>query len=131
MTSMLRSALAFADRYVYAEVAPHHPDLRPAHLRLFGAGDLDGTRVTSLAARAGMTKQAMHELVVHLERTGYLHREPDPTDERARRVTLTDRGRTLESDLAAAVTRLHTHWRETLGEDLYAALWTALERLTR
>jgi DNA-binding MarR family transcriptional regulator len=131
MTSMLRSALADADRYVYGEVAAHHPGLRPAHLRLFGAGELDGTRVTSLAARAGMTKQAMHELVVHLERSGYLHRELDPADERVRRVTLTDRGRALEADLAAAVARLHDRWRVTLGEELYTALWTALERLTR
>ena len=48
--------------------------------------------MTDLAARAAMTKQAMRELVVHLEERGYVEVVPHPDDGRAKLVTLTDRG---------------------------------------
>jgi DNA-binding MarR family transcriptional regulator len=127
---MLNLALDEAIGYLNGEVAPGHPELRPAHLQLFRTGTLEGRRVTELAARTRMTKQAMHELVVRLENLGYLHREVDPSDIRARRITLTERGRTLEAEVVAASARLHLRWQATLGDELFAALWTALGKLT-
>jgi DNA-binding MarR family transcriptional regulator len=61
-----------------------------------------------------MTKQAMSELVVDLERLGYLRRRPDPGDGRAKLIELTDRGwdavrtaldtfATMEADLARQI----------------------------
>lgn len=51
----------------YSEAtAAHHP--------LFENIDPEGTRLTVLAARAGMTHQPMGELVGELERHGYLER---------------------------------------------------------
>src|SRR6266481_1741759 len=52
-------------------------DLRAAHAQVFVAIHADGSRLTELAARAGMTKQAMGELVRYLEQHGYLQIEPD------------------------------------------------------
>jgi DNA-binding MarR family transcriptional regulator len=127
---MLNLALHEAIDHLNGEVAAGHPELRPAHLRLFRTGTLEGRRLTELAARAGMTKQAMHELVARLESLGYLRREVDPDDVRARRITLTERGRTLEAEVVAASARLHLRWRDALGEELFAALWTALGTLT-
>ncbi|MEZ5090392.1 MAG: helix-turn-helix domain-containing protein [Micropruina sp.] len=49
---------------------------------LFQHLDEAGSTVSTLAQRAGMTKQAMAALVQYLEGHGYLHREPDPTDGR-------------------------------------------------
>ena len=48
--------------------------------------------VGSLAERLGVTQQAASKAVVDLERRGYVRREADPDDGRARRVALTDRG---------------------------------------
>jgi DNA-binding MarR family transcriptional regulator len=87
-------------------------------------------RVTELAAWAGMTKQSMHELIGHLERTGYVRREPDPSDSRARLVRLTERGIELERDVVAASSRPHLRWLQQLGEPRFASLWSALEELT-
>jgi DNA-binding MarR family transcriptional regulator len=115
---------------INGEVAPRHPDLRTAHLQVFRFGTIDGRRITELAADARMTKQSMHELVGHLERHGYVRREPDPTDVRARLVRLTERGVELEEQVVAASARLHLRWRERLGEERLACLWSALQEIT-
>lgn len=115
---------------LFTEVAPRHPELRPAHLQLLRWGPMDGVRVTELAARAGMAKQSMHELVRHLERHGYLHREPDPADPRAQRVRLTDRGQDLQEQLRAASARVHLRWLGQLGADRFEAFWAALNDVT-
>jgi len=61
------------------------------HLQL----DPGGTRLTELAARAGITHQSMSELVSVLERRGYLERRADPVDGRARIVCLTDKAKQM------------------------------------
>jgi DNA-binding MarR family transcriptional regulator len=66
---------------------------RPAHSGVFAHIDLAGTRLTELAARANMTPQAMGELVDDLEQLGYVERQPDPTDRRAKLIVLTSRGK--------------------------------------
>jgi DNA-binding MarR family transcriptional regulator len=67
-------------------------DQRLAHNAVFANVPPEGIRLTDLADRAGMTKQAMSELVNDLERLGYLRRRPDPTDGRARLIEFSDRG---------------------------------------
>lgn len=115
---------------INGEMVARHPELRLAHFQIFRFGSIDGRRVTELAAWVGMTKQSMHELIVHLERTGYVRREPDPSDSRARLIRLTDRGIALENDVVAASSRLHLRWLQQLGEARFASLWGALEELT-
>ena len=127
---LVQFALELGLSEVTAEVAPRHPQLRKAHLRVFQHGPFDSVRVTELAARAGMTKQSMHELVGHLERHGYLWREPDPTDSRALRVRLTAQGNDLEGQLRAASARVHLQWLDRLGKERFAALWSALQEMT-
>jgi len=67
-------------------------DLRAAHAPVFMAIDPEGTRITELADRTHMTKQAVGELVRYLSDHGYLLVDTDERDRRAKRVTLTDRG---------------------------------------
>lgn len=77
------------DRLVSAGFDDH----RIAHNNAMAHVPEDGIRLTELADKAGMTKQAMSELVADLERLGYLQRSPDPDDGRAKRIGFTDRGR--------------------------------------
>jgi DNA-binding MarR family transcriptional regulator len=51
-----------------------HPEVRAPHGDVFGFLDANGTSVSELARRAQVTKQAMAELVAHLERHGYVER---------------------------------------------------------
>src|SRR5688572_11073733 len=70
-----------------------HPEIREGHGCVFGFIDLEqGSRLTDLAADAGLTKQAVGEAVTELERLGYVTRVPDPQDGRAKIIKLTDRG---------------------------------------
>ncbi|HWO09800.1 MAG TPA: MarR family transcriptional regulator [Polyangiaceae bacterium] len=72
---------------------PGRPRLRRSHTSLLPHIDLEGTRVTDLAERLGVSKQAASQLVDDLEAVGVLAREPDPSDARARRVVFTPLGR--------------------------------------
>jgi len=60
------------------------PGLRAAHTALFPHLDMEGVRLTELARRVGVSKQAVGQLVDDLERMGALHRVPDPSDGRAK-----------------------------------------------
>src|ERR1700722_7619671 len=54
--------------------------------------DEGGTRSTLLAQRAGVTKQAMSQLVRLMEHQGYLEQVAYPTDTGAKVVRMTTRG---------------------------------------
>lgn len=67
-------------------------DLRAAHAPVFMAIDPQGSRVTELAQRSGMSKQAVGEHIRYLTGHGYLTVTSDPHDRRAKAVALTERG---------------------------------------
>jgi DNA-binding MarR family transcriptional regulator len=71
--------------------AGHH--VKASHSAVFGQMSAEGSRLTDLARGANMTPQAMGELVDELEGLGYVARTPDPTDRRAKLITLTESGR--------------------------------------
>jgi len=54
-----------------------------AHVHVTRHLDLQGTRLTELAQKAGMSKQAMGDLVDQCEAWGLVTREPDPRDARS------------------------------------------------
>jgi DNA-binding MarR family transcriptional regulator len=89
---LLRAARLFNEQAVSRVQRSSEPRFRLAHTRLFPHIDLEGTRLTELALRAGVTKQAVGPLVAELESFGVVRREPDPEDGRALRVRFTERG---------------------------------------
>lgn len=107
---------------------PHSP---PSFHPIFENLDPGGTRLTVLAARAGLTHQSVGEVVTELERRGYVERIPDPTDKRARLVGLTERGRDLVRAAIGHIADIEQEWRERwkaagLRGDLRAALSAGL-----
>jgi DNA-binding MarR family transcriptional regulator len=73
--------------------AAGYPWAPARHYPVFENIDPDGTRLTVLAGRAGITHQAMAQLVCELEERGIVERVADPVDGRARLVRLTADGR--------------------------------------
>jgi DNA-binding MarR family transcriptional regulator len=102
---------------------------RPAHSGVFAHIDLAGTRLTELAARANMTPQAMGELVDDLERLGYVERQPDPTDRRAKLIVLTNRGRDCMRAAFEAISRIESGLDTLLGPQGLVRLREDLRRI--
>ena len=75
---MRRASRLMVEELVERLRAAGFDDMTAAHHPVFENLDRDGTRLTVLAARTGMTHQSMGELVGALERAGYVQRRPDP-----------------------------------------------------
>jgi DNA-binding MarR family transcriptional regulator len=63
-----------------------------------------------------MTPQAMGELVDELEDLGYVVRQPDPTDRRAKLIVLTRRGTKCIAAGMATIEGIESRLDELLGE---------------
>ena len=92
-------------------------------------GGRAGTRLTALAESAGMSKQAMGQLVDDLERLGYVERVPDPADGRAKIVRLTRRGTLFMDDAADVVSGIWHGYASLLGKRELARLQDRLDHL--
>ena len=106
-------------------------DLDPAHLTVFNYPGPMGSRPSELAARLGVSKQALNYLLGQLERLGYLERKPDPDDQRSKRITLTPRGLTAGLAIRDAVREIEAEWAEGLGAKRLAELRELLIDLGR
>ena len=104
-------------------------DVRAAHTALFPHIDWEGTRITDIAARAGITKQGVGQLVDDLERAGLLERVPDPADGRAKLVRFTATGRRALLDGIAVLREVEADHAAALGADRMHALRETLADL--
>jgi len=102
---------------------------KPAHSAVFAQIEPDGSRLTDLARRAGMTPQSMGELVDELEQLGYVLRRPDPTDRRAKLIVLTETGRACVEAGVTTIEGLERDLAEVLGERGHRQLRTVLLKL--
>jgi len=128
----LREAFIAVNDLVLARLAARgHTAIRAAHGAVFQYLDDTGTTVSLLAERAQMTKQAMAELVAHLEAHGYVTRTPDPDDRRAKLVVPTDRGREVIAFAQGLVPELETLVTGRLSADRLRALREDLETIRR
>lgn len=127
---LLREAFVALNERVIVRLAEEgHGAVRPAHSAVFEHLDDTGTPVARLAERAQMTKQAMAELVAHLERHGYVERRPDPRDRRAKLVIATARGEEVFAIARALVPEIEDEIDRLLGRGRATALRADLERL--
>jgi DNA-binding MarR family transcriptional regulator len=91
---LLFKAARLANEHALSRVAagPAGPRVRPAHTTLFPHLDFHGIRLTELAARVGVTKQAVGQLVDDLVDLGVLERVDDPDDRRAKLIRFSRHG---------------------------------------
>jgi DNA-binding MarR family transcriptional regulator len=110
--------------------AAGYSDLREGHAPLFAFLPAAGIRLTELAKRARITKQSMGELVSELEALGYVQREPDPSDGRAKVVSFTAKGHKAARIGVEAIADEERAWAERFGADRLQALRDVLEQVT-
>jgi DNA-binding MarR family transcriptional regulator len=120
---------AFSNRALVKLRRHGHTGLTLGHTLVLSHLDLEGTRITSLAARAGMTKQSMGQLVEDLEQRGYVERSVDPADRRATVVRFTATGWQFLQDAYTIKQEIEAEYGEILGAAGLADLRTALLRL--
>lgn len=123
------AARSLEERAYRAAVDAGADDLTPSQARVLSRIGPDGTRLVDLAAQARVTKQTAGHLVDQLERAGYVERRPDPSDGRARLVTLTERALALVPVAGAEVERALAEWQAHLGERRMQQLTEALTML--
>ena len=115
---------------IHSGLAAHgFDDLHPAHLAVFQNIEAEGSRTTQLAAKAQITKQSMGYLVDYLEEHGYVRREPDSLDGRAKLVQMTERGWEVMDAAFAIVDELEEEWAAQLGEERFQQLREGLGEL--
>ncbi len=87
-------------------------------------------RASQIVAECGVSKQAVSQQIVHLEANGYLTVEPDPSDQRARILTLTERGRQAQAYVLETLEAIEHDWAHLIGSEETAELRRVLTKLT-
>ena len=98
-----------------------------AHVHITRHLALEGSRLTDLAKAAGMSKQAMGDLVDQCAAWGLVQRGPDPLDARARRVVFTPIGLAWLRAFKDAVARAEAEFRDAVGDDVATVVALGLE----
>ncbi len=130
LAELLRHAQALVEDDLLRRVRERGvPEAQPTWHHVFFTIDPEGSRLTTLAARASMSLPAMWEIVQDLEARGYVARRADPGDRRAKLIYLTDAGRAAVLKGRRAARELEAEYRRRLGEERFRQMRVGLEAL--
>jgi DNA-binding MarR family transcriptional regulator len=103
--------------------------LRVPHMAALQFPGPDRVRPGMLAERAGMSKQAMNQLLRSLETLGYIARSNVPGEGRARVVRLTKRGHAAYAKIHEILRIVEREWSAELGPGSFNELKALLLRV--
>lgn len=106
-----------------------YDQLGPSHAAILPHIDLDGTRVTVIAERAGISKQGAGHVIDDLERQGLVKRAPDPTDKRAALVQFTEAGWAYLRVASEIKKEIELEYAGLLGSDHFESLCKSLAHI--
>ncbi|PNS09156.1 MarR family winged helix-turn-helix transcriptional regulator [Solilutibacter silvestris] len=95
-------------------------------LRHLGNGPL---RASAIVSQCGVTKQAVSQQIAHLQRSGFVRALPDPDDQRARLIELTECGVAAQAMVKQLFADIEREWGERIGKEHMAILRDALATL--
>ena len=98
-----------------------------AHIHITRHLPLEGARLVDLAESAGVTKQAMGDLVTHCEAWGLVTRSLDGVDKRARKVMFTATGLDWLAAFERAVAQAEAEFKEAVGAEVATVVAMGLE----
>jgi DNA-binding MarR family transcriptional regulator len=122
-------AEAIHRRIIHELNAGGFEELRVPHMAVLQFPGPDGVRPGTLAERAGMSKQAMNQLLRSLEGLGYIVRTDAPDEGRARIIRLTKRGRAAYSKIHEILGEVEREWSAELGPNRFDQLKELLLRV--
>jgi DNA-binding MarR family transcriptional regulator len=97
-------------------------DMQLTFTRFLGNLDTEGTRIGALARRMGTTRQAANQLLLEIERGGFVERRPDPEDKRGVIVCFTPRGRKALNDAVESMLEIEAEYASAIGASGYKKL---------
>jgi len=100
--------------------------LRTAHTNLFPHLDFEGVRITELARRLDISKQAISQTIAELELMDVVETIPDPSDGRARLARFTDKGKQAIMQGLGVLRGIETEMERSIGKAKFDALHDAL-----
>lgn len=101
--------------------------LSASHIHITRHLALEGSRLTDLAQRANMSKQAMGKLVEQCEAWGLVTRQEDARDARARRIVFTPIGLAWLQAFRQAVAQAEEELRAAVGPEVATVIAIGLE----
>ncbi|MEY4884658.1 MAG: hypothetical protein RIS34_2512 [Pseudomonadota bacterium] len=101
--------------------------LGASHIHITRHLALEGSRLTDLAARAGMTKQAMGKLVDQCEAWALVSRQADLRDARATHIVFTAIGLAWLAGFQRAVSQTEAELRAAVGQEVATVIQIGLE----
>ena len=126
---LLFRASRLVNERAIARVADGGGRLRPAHTALFPHITSQGVRLSTLADRVGVTKQAIGPLIDDLEQQGVVQRVDDPADRRAKLIRWTKKGERALLHGLGVLADLERDLARSIGKARMAALADTLEAL--
>lgn len=118
LARLLREFSRDFERRIYESLSRRgYTDVRSSHSAVFANLGMGAVRVTELAERAQVTQQAMGKMLKEIERLGYISRDIDSGDKRAKEIRLTARGVQLAEDSMAAYAEVRDYYKARIGED--------------
>ena len=128
--ALLRLPAQAIHRRIIGELnAAGFTELRLPHMAVLQFPGPDGVRPSTLAERAGMSKQAMNQLLRSLEDLGYIARSDAPGEGRARMIRFTKRGRAAYSKVHDILREIEHEWSKELGATRFVQLKELLCRV--
>jgi DNA-binding MarR family transcriptional regulator len=128
--ALLRVPAQAVQRRIVKELnAAGFDELRLPHMAVLRFPGPDGARPSTLAERAGMTKQAMNQLLRSLEGFGYIVRSDAPDEGRARIVRFTKRGHAAWAKAHDILRDIERDWTAELGAKDFSRLKELLMRV--
>jgi DNA-binding MarR family transcriptional regulator len=128
--ALLRIPAQAIQRRIIKELnAAGFKELRVPHMAVLQFPGPDRVGPGMLAERAGMSKQAMNQLLRSLEALGYIVRSDAPNDGRARVVRLTKRGHSAYAKIHEILRDVEREWSDQLGPKHFAQLKELLLRV--
>lgn len=106
-----------------------YPDLTAADLEVLRFIKPEGSRAVDVARLAGISKQGIAKALTSLEARGYLRRQADALDSRAKVIAFTRAGERLMTKAIEAIRRVEHRYERLLGRRRIQDLKRLLTRL--
>ena len=113
---LLEFSKDFERRVLKSLQARGHEQIRASHSILFSNLGLGAVRVTELANRAQVTQQAMGKMLKEVGRLGYITRDIDSVDRRAKEIRLTAKGIKMVEEGIEVVEEVRRYYAQRVGE---------------